>query len=287
MFSPKCPNCGLATKRTEDWVCQWCGYPLLSRSFPKIAKTYQQLKQEQENHKQSSDIVAERTPIPDVKPTTTEQVKRSGEYESAAKTEPLLSPDAPVSESMTIETPIENKEEATKSGQVTEIEEQEEGATVPISDHETVRETKEELATQQHKHEVKTVNQAEIVVEADIKEELPGAKLSPAQKLTIDELFRSYEEDGEATDKKLTNQVIQVTGVVGRIEIKDTIDTPYITLASDEAGQLQSLRCSFGKDAKPELNRLSRGDIVSILGNYDGSIIDPRMKNCHLTQEDS
>jgi len=287
VFSPKCPNCGLATKRTEDWVCQWCGYPLLSRSFPKIAKTYQQLKQEQEHHKQTSDIIADEIPISEVEPTT-EQVKHSGEYESTTTTEPLLSPDTPVSESMTIEIPMENKGDATKSGQVAEIEEeQEEDATLPISDHETVRETKEEMATQQHKREVKTVSQAEIIVEADIKEELLEAKLSPTQKLTIDELFRSYEEDGEATDKKLTNQVIQVTGVVGRIETKDTIDTPYITLTSDEAGQLQSLRCSFGKDAKPELNRLSRGDIVSVLGNYDGSIIDPRMKNCHLIQEDS
>jgi len=43
---PKCPNCGLETLRTEDWACQWCGYPLISNSYKKIPKTYHQLKQE-------------------------------------------------------------------------------------------------------------------------------------------------------------------------------------------------------------------------------------------------
>jgi hypothetical protein len=43
---PSCPNCGRDTKRTEDWVCQWCGYPLLSTSYKKIDKTYKELQEE-------------------------------------------------------------------------------------------------------------------------------------------------------------------------------------------------------------------------------------------------
>jgi hypothetical protein len=43
---PRCPNCGQDTARTEDWACQWCGYPLLSGSYKMIPKTYQQLKEE-------------------------------------------------------------------------------------------------------------------------------------------------------------------------------------------------------------------------------------------------
>ena len=26
---PDCPNCGQPTSRTKDWVCQWCGYPMM------------------------------------------------------------------------------------------------------------------------------------------------------------------------------------------------------------------------------------------------------------------
>lgn len=43
---PRCPNCSRETMRTEDWACQWCGYPLLSGAYKKIAKTYKQLKEE-------------------------------------------------------------------------------------------------------------------------------------------------------------------------------------------------------------------------------------------------
>ncbi len=42
----QCPSCGQGTARTEDWACQWCGYPLLSKSYKKIPKTYEQLKEE-------------------------------------------------------------------------------------------------------------------------------------------------------------------------------------------------------------------------------------------------
>jgi len=42
----KCPNCGQETARTMDWACQWCGYPLLSKAYKKIPKTYKQLKAE-------------------------------------------------------------------------------------------------------------------------------------------------------------------------------------------------------------------------------------------------
>jgi len=43
---PGCPNCGRQTMRTEDWVCQWCGYPLLSRAYKKIDKTYKEIQEE-------------------------------------------------------------------------------------------------------------------------------------------------------------------------------------------------------------------------------------------------
>lgn len=43
---PKCPNCGQSTRRTSDWACQWCGYPLTSKNYRKIDKTYRQLKDE-------------------------------------------------------------------------------------------------------------------------------------------------------------------------------------------------------------------------------------------------
>lgn len=41
----KCPNCGRVAVKTEDWACQWCGYPLLSASY-EISKNYKELREE-------------------------------------------------------------------------------------------------------------------------------------------------------------------------------------------------------------------------------------------------
>jgi hypothetical protein len=42
----KCPNCGQETARTTDWACQWCGYPLISKSYKRIQQTFKQVKEE-------------------------------------------------------------------------------------------------------------------------------------------------------------------------------------------------------------------------------------------------
>jgi len=60
-----CPNCGLPTRRTEDWACQWCGYPLLSESYRKISKTYRQLKKEKTHEPEP---LVKQEPIVEVEP---------------------------------------------------------------------------------------------------------------------------------------------------------------------------------------------------------------------------
>ena len=58
---PNCPNCGQPTKRTEDWACYLCAYPLLSKSYRKIPKTYKQLKEERAHERLAS--LTEDTPL--------------------------------------------------------------------------------------------------------------------------------------------------------------------------------------------------------------------------------
>ena len=65
----KCPNCGQTAERTEDWACQWCGYPLLSKSYKKIPKTYRQLKEERPPEPEPEpEPVAEPEPVPEPEP---------------------------------------------------------------------------------------------------------------------------------------------------------------------------------------------------------------------------
>ena len=82
-----CPNCGLPTKRTEDWACQWCGYPILSESYEKITKTYRQLKEEK-MHKQEPLVTQE----PILEPEPEPMPEPAPETTSESKPEPVAEP---------------------------------------------------------------------------------------------------------------------------------------------------------------------------------------------------
>lgn len=58
----RCPNCSRPTKRTEDWACQWCGYPLISKSYKKIPKTFRQLKEDRLPGQKQKSCLSKDTP---------------------------------------------------------------------------------------------------------------------------------------------------------------------------------------------------------------------------------
>ena len=82
---PRCPNCNRKTLRTEDWACQWCGYPLLSGSYKNVAKTYKQLKEER-LHK--PEPVQKHEPEPEPEPVLESQVEPISEAKKEAETIP-------------------------------------------------------------------------------------------------------------------------------------------------------------------------------------------------------
>jgi len=95
---PKCPNCGQTTARTEDWACQWCGYPLLSESYEKIPKTYRQLKEEK-LYKQEPPVIEETAPSPPpnhgtLPPTYTLESEREPMPEPEPELKPELEPES-------------------------------------------------------------------------------------------------------------------------------------------------------------------------------------------------
>jgi len=78
----KCPNCGQTAERTEDWACQWCGYPLLSKSYKKIPKTYRQLKEEE--------LDKQKLPVPEPEPEP--ELMPEPQPESVPEPEPAPEP---------------------------------------------------------------------------------------------------------------------------------------------------------------------------------------------------
>jgi len=94
----KCPNCGRSTARTEDWACQWCGYPLLSDSYKKIPKTYKQLKEER-RREQKLPVREELEPAPEPEPISKPEPEPAPEPEPVSEPEPEPTPEPePVSE---------------------------------------------------------------------------------------------------------------------------------------------------------------------------------------------
>jgi hypothetical protein len=104
-----CPNCGRQTLRTKDWACQWCGYPLISRAYKLIDKTYKELQEERSQAVSSVDAdmdsepegeaeeylpeeEAEPEPEPEPHETSRQQPERKRKPEQKQKPEPPPEP---------------------------------------------------------------------------------------------------------------------------------------------------------------------------------------------------
>lgn len=121
--------------------------------------------------------------------------------------------------------------------------------------------------------------------EDEIREEL--GMLEPEQmpatvEVTVEELLSIHEVDEVAANAKFANKILKVTGVVGKIEVKDKLAIYYINLESTEKTLLQNVRCTFGKKHGPELNQLAKGQTVTVQGKYDGYTIDIFVRDCVL-----
>ncbi len=241
----KCPNCDREAVRTEDWSCQWCGYPLMSGSYKRVSKTFRELKGERVPQR----LVVQQPepePIPVGEP---EPVQESGpEPVLETKPEPIPEPKPKPKRK-----PVAKRKTTAKSKTTTEAK-----ARTP-----------------------KATPEATAKAESTPKVETEAA--SADMELTVDELLDAYATGGEGADARFTNQILKMTGVAERIEIKDALDIYYITLnTAQEEKSMQSVRCVFDKKHAPELGRLETGQTMTVQGKYDGSVIDLSLRDCVL-----
>ena len=111
----------------------------------------------------------------------------------------------------------------------------------------------------------------------------PEPEPTPAAKeTTVEQLILAYEVDEAAADAEFTNNILQLTGVVTKIEASGTLDVHYIVLSCAENKGPQSVRCLFPKTFGAELNQLTKEQTVTVQGKYNGSIIAMRMRDCVL-----
>jgi len=132
----------------------------------------------------------------------------------------------------------------------------------------------------------------EVVSESELAPE-PGVEVSPEQegntaplqpdmKLVVEELVSAYEEEGMAANARFGGKVLKITGLVDRVEVKDDYNIYYVNLIDTERQFLQGVRCVFSREHSGELSQLTRGEMVTVVGRYDGSIMDIRLVDCAL-----
>ena len=256
----KCPNCGQPTARTEDWACQWCGYPLLSESYEKIPKTYRQLKEEklyEQEPPAREQTVAPPQPSHDTVPPahmleSERELVPETEPELAAEieAEPMLEPEAELKPEPQPEPVLELEAEPT-----TEPEPE------PMLEPEA---------------ELEPEPQPELVLE------LEPEPTSGAIEVTVEQLYSAYKADAVAADAKLANKILKVTGAVDRIVVNDVHGIYYIILTSAEKKEEWNVRCTFDKKGGPKLNRLTEGQTVTVQGKYDSYARNILMSDCVL-----
>lgn len=279
----KCPNCGQTAERTVDWACRWCGYPLLSKFYKKIPQTYQELKEERLRQQgllaiEEAEVLAPE-PEPELEPELEPVAEQESEPVAVLEPEPVavLEPE-PVAV-------LETEPVAPKPKRAPKAKPEPKAKAKPKPKPKPAPKAKRKSA-QKPKPEPKPAPVAALEPESmaeSVPESVAEPELAPGViELTVEELLSAYEVDGVAADTKFVSKTLKITGVVDRIEIKDTLDIHYIFLTGAETKLLQNVQCKFNRQYAPELSQLTTGQTTTVQGTYDGSIVNLRMRDCML-----
>ncbi|MEE8413093.1 MAG: hypothetical protein V3R96_00945 [Dehalococcoidales bacterium] len=262
----RCPNCAQEAIRTSDWVCQWCGFPLVSGSFKKIDKTYRELKEER--MPQPRMVLEAEEPEEIQEPEAKLEVETEIELEEEVGVEPVPESEPelesePVPEPEPVSKPKPRARRKPAAGKKT------------TSTAKTTTETKPVKSTTRRKTSVRSRPAPEVATKTALS--------TAGIEITVSELLSEYQIDAEAADARFANQVIRITGVIDRVEVKDAFNIYFINLISSEADRLlQGVKCVFNSKYGSKLSQLVNGQTVMVQGEYSGSVIDISLKDCIL-----
>jgi len=276
---PKCPNCNRETKRTTDWACQWCGYPLLSESYETIPKTFQQFKDEALQKAQPErELDSEAGPEGELETATEAELVVEPVAEAAKDRGPTPGPEAEP-------TPPPDAEPTTKPQAEPVVKPKPaegpkpipEASVIPLGEPRREQLPKPEKTAEPQPEPIPTPTPEPVPAPKPIKKPEPVA-----EELTVDELIEAYEQDAPAADTRFLDKRLMVTGVVALVDVRETLDTPYVRLAGAEGDISRSVKCLFDKKHAPALSQLEKGQTATVQGKFNGSLIAIRMIDCEL-----
>jgi len=313
---PKCPNCGQQSSRTKDWACQWCGYPLLLRSYREIPMTYKEWKEKEPREQMTtvSDRIGE---SPLAEPVAEPEVEMEAVVEAEVEVEPVAEAKAEIEAEPEAEAEVKEGVEAVAEAEPQpEAEVKEEVEAVVEAQVEPEAEVKEEVEAvaeaevepkpemveeqvepvaevkpepkprakrkRAPKGKAKAKSESEAVTEVEPVPEPEPESVPAEMAVTVEELQLAFADDMTEAEGKFVDKVLKITGFVGRIAVNDIIDSPCVVLTSSEKTVLRNVLCVFDKKHAPELKLLVPGQTVTVQGKYDSCTINILVTDCVL-----
>jgi hypothetical protein len=312
-----CPNCGRQTLRTKDWACQWCGYPLISRAFKVIDKTYKELQEERNLNSMTvdADIDAEPgyeedtapEPEPEPEPERKPQKQKFSLFGTPKpRPEPRPQP-APRQESR----PEPRREPDRRPPQKAQPEPQvsrpapvyrpaprpepnpepaprpEPKITPPpipkAAPPPAPREEAPAPPVYQPPEPAAPPSKPEIVVEyqAPYVSSVKLVDIKEGTEISADDLDALFKADKASVNIQLTGKTIILKGVVEKVFIREHLDIRYI-MVTGKKKLTWSSRCTFEKENAAKATRLSEGADVAVRAKYDGYGKNIIFKDCDV-----
>jgi ribosomal protein L37E len=305
-----CPNCGRQTLRTRDWVCQWCGYPLISRAFRTIDKTYHEIQEERKLAAQR----AEAGPEPELEPEpeSEPEIESGLETESQAEAEPEPGPQPrtrpiPFTPPISREVPVKEKTPEPLYTPPPKTETQPKSLPEPVETPQQkpmvpppappiilpaaeVPESEAETPSQHEPEPEET--QPEPTPEPELEAKAPPGPppeqpvrvdaVTDGMEITADQIDALFRADKSGAHAKLSGKTLVVKGKVDKVFIREHLEIRYIVLTGSAGKTTWSLRCTFNKENASKASRLTEGESVALRGKYDGYSKNIMFKDCVL-----
>ncbi len=294
---PKCPNCGLETARTEDWACQWCGYPLISGSYKKLPMTFRQL-QAEKSPAPEPPVRVEPVPEPTPEPKAVTEAKSKPVIPPEPEPMPVPEPEVIPEPEITAE-PKAKTEPVAESGPAPEpkptpepeTELEPEPKPIPVPEPEVIPEPEPVPVP-----EPEVIPEPEVMTEPEaetepIPESGPAPEPAPALEphpdsgiieTSVAQLNAAYRQDKAGTNARLKDSVLLVTGVVDKIVLREHLGIQYLLLSSGSNQERFNVRCTFDSQQGAALRRLTEGESVTVKGSYGGYQRNIMLKDCAM-----
>ncbi len=93
--------------------------------------------------------------------------------------------------------------------------------------------------------------------------------------LNSDQLFDSFDQNEQEAQAKYGDKIIEVSGEVLRINLKDSL--PTVTLKAENS-MIGGVNCTFAN----ELDQVETGDLITVRCQCQGYLMDVILNNCTL-----